>query len=334
MIVFLTDGEATSGVQSSSAILSNVRSANEELQVPIHSLAFGDNADFDLLKDISNENHGFAQRIYESGNSFEQIEDFFNGISDPKLKDVKFQYLYNGQRILPANLTSTHIDHAFGKNEYVIAGTFEQVDTVPDIKLLIEANHGDFQQELIIHPCLVPREGIIGESSIEGIHERRICFPSVFWNKTVNEEFLERLWAFKRIKYLFEDTDCERVLENTNQSCKEEATELALQYNFVTEVTSLVVEANGEYQNVEATEDPSNTQRRPVFAPAVASFQFSAGKLPPRRQFRPRIRPRPQSHIHALAAAPPRSPPRSRPTSRPRPESIILDSLGTSTTST
>merc|ERR1719510_115546 len=116
MIVFLTDGEATSGVQSSSAILSNVRSANEELQVPIHSLAFGDNADFDLLKDISNQNHGFAQRIYESGNSFEQIEAFFNGISDPKLKNVKFEYLFNGKRIPAARLTKTQFDQVSGNN--------------------------------------------------------------------------------------------------------------------------------------------------------------------------------------------------------------------------
>merc|ERR1719412_1282758 len=121
MIVFLTDGEATTGVEDKSTILSNVRSANDKMQVPIHSLAFGDDADFDLLKDISNQNHGFAHRIYESGNSFEQIEDFFNGISDPKLKDVKFEYLYNGERIPFPNLTTTVFDQAIGKNEYVIA---------------------------------------------------------------------------------------------------------------------------------------------------------------------------------------------------------------------
>ena len=51
------------------------------MQVPIYGLAFGDGADFNLLKDISNENRGFAQKIHESGNSFEQLEDFYNKIS-------------------------------------------------------------------------------------------------------------------------------------------------------------------------------------------------------------------------------------------------------------
>lgn len=69
------------GETSSFAIKENVRKANAELQIPIYGLAFGDGADFNLVKDISNESKGFAQRIYESGNSFEQLEDFYNKIS-------------------------------------------------------------------------------------------------------------------------------------------------------------------------------------------------------------------------------------------------------------
>merc|ERR1739848_727650 len=268
MIVFLTDGQAATNVHS-------ITKANEDLEVPIYSLAFGDDADFNLLKDISNQNHGFAQRIYESGNSFEQLEDFFDGISGPKLKDVEFEYMYNGQRISPANLTSTHIDHAHGKNEYVIAGNFEPIDSVIDIRLIIKANDGDFLQELIIHPCLAPREG---EPRALDINEQRhhICFPSVFWNKTENEEFLERLWAFKRIKYLLEDSDCENAQEDANQSCKEEATELALQYNFVTEVTSLVVEANGEYLDATEANEPVEDYEDYSYHSSYNSFSYAS----------------------------------------------------------
>ena len=55
------------------------------MQVPIYGLAFGSGADFDLIKDVSDETNGFAQRIYDSGNSFEQLEDFYNQISGNKL---------------------------------------------------------------------------------------------------------------------------------------------------------------------------------------------------------------------------------------------------------
>ena len=81
MIVFLTDGEPTVGETSSEKIKENINRANSELKIPIFGLAFGDGADFNLIKDISDENYGFAQKIYESGNSFEQLEDFYNKIS-------------------------------------------------------------------------------------------------------------------------------------------------------------------------------------------------------------------------------------------------------------
>merc|ERR1712066_756540 len=75
LIVFLTDGKPTTGVTSSSAIKENIRDANADTQIPIHGLAFGDGADFDLAKDISEESNGFAESIYESGNSLEQMDD-------------------------------------------------------------------------------------------------------------------------------------------------------------------------------------------------------------------------------------------------------------------
>ena len=129
MIIFLTDGEATSGITSSEEIKSNIRKSNID-QVPIYGLAFGDGADFDLISDISTESGAFTKRIYESGNSFQQLEDYFNEISDPKLRNVTFEYIANG-KVVPAKLViGNRIQNAYGKNEYVITGEFED----PEIK--------------------------------------------------------------------------------------------------------------------------------------------------------------------------------------------------------
>lgn len=81
MIVFLTDGTPTVGEKQASKIKENVKKANTDTNIPIYGLALGDEADFNLIRDISNESNGFAERIYESGNSFEQLEDFYNKIS-------------------------------------------------------------------------------------------------------------------------------------------------------------------------------------------------------------------------------------------------------------
>ena len=64
MIIFLTDGHATSGITAKDEILMDIRSANAESNVPIFGLAFGRFADFDLLKVLSLQNYGFSRKIY------------------------------------------------------------------------------------------------------------------------------------------------------------------------------------------------------------------------------------------------------------------------------
>ena len=100
MIVFLTDGEPTAGETNINRIQANIQQFNSQLQVPIYGLAFGDGADFDLLKGISDSNRGFAQKIYESGNSFEQLEDFYNKISGEKRHVLRNKKI-KGIKILP-----------------------------------------------------------------------------------------------------------------------------------------------------------------------------------------------------------------------------------------
>ena len=56
-------------------IQENVKEANKDLKVPIYGIALGEDADFDLITNISDTSGGFARRIYESGRSIEQLEN-------------------------------------------------------------------------------------------------------------------------------------------------------------------------------------------------------------------------------------------------------------------
>jgi len=83
---------------------------------------------------------------------------------------------------------------------------------------------------------------------------------------------MERLWAYKRINFLSDDKEnCSRGIDNTlndtenvteaneeknevtedkeseKNKCEDEAIRLALKYNFVTDLTSLVIEENDDY---------------------------------------------------------------------------------------
>jgi len=286
MIIFMTDGQGTmAGYQ----VKDNIREANTG-KIPIFGLALGNDADFDLIKDISDESGAFAQRIYESGRAYEQLEQFYNEISDPKLQNVEFQYLANG-RLIPLNLlTKTKIENAFGKEEYVIVGEFENTNGIDgenddsiienfEIKITGQDANGQYSHSEILKPCIdhpivtYQKDEELGalskrdlEASTFPYYPHR-CIPSPIpnpkipenWKKSEAEKFTERLWAFKRINYLLENKDEEfeiNALDNIQQVVEKifeedihdkKVVELAKKYNFVTKVTSLVVESNDEY---------------------------------------------------------------------------------------
>merc|ERR1712223_2022873 len=344
MIVFLTDGQPTEGETDGPTIKENVRQANSETKIPIYGLALGDGAAFDLIKDISDESNGFAQRIYESGNSFEQLEDFYNKISDPKLKDVTFEYLVNGERIVPENLTTTTIDQVFGSNEYLIAGTFPEEKQVNEIEVIMKAKNqiGSIEKFFYLRPCYFPHPVTLPESSgnilprpskLPRIINPDRCFPTIIpqpiWKQSSTEMFMERLWAYKRINYLLSDnTECTKAISNydegldsitapseekidevnsekeENTDCENEATKLALKYNFVTDLTSLVIEEDDDYIN----KGPIEIRKKPVpsypghfnsymayaspmlFTKSSGSYQtqaYAAPAAPPRSAYRP-----------------------------------------------
>ena len=241
-----------------------------------------------MISEISEQNHGFARRIYESGNSFEQLEDFYKEISDPKLKNVKFVYKANGQVLDQANLTKTDVEYAFGKNEYAIVGDFGE--DINEIEIIVQADNDEENDTIIdtikILPCALPAQ-LETELKHHGCIPPRPQIPVKTWHQTPMEAFMERLWAFKRIKYLLNDKeDCTLALrddpvqedhtvsvlrdyhtedseeseesDEENESseedieeniCENEAVKLAKEFNFVTDVTSMVVEANSDYIN-------------------------------------------------------------------------------------
>ena len=102
--------------------------------------------------------------------------------------DVSFEYMVNGERIMPEYLTSTSLDYVFGLNEYAITGSFNQDEEISDIQIIIKG------------------EDDLG-SFVKLITPYAISQPQ--WVQSPTEEFMERLWAFKRINYLLGDQiDC------------------------------------------------------------------------------------------------------------------------------
>jgi len=296
LIIFMTDGEPTVGVTDRKEIEKNISEDNKKYQVQIYGLAFGQDADFNLIKGISLSSGGFARKIFEGSDAAIQLEDFYKDLASPLLKDVKFSYVGNN---LTDVTNGNEMKTFFKGNEFVVAGKIS--DTSNDkVGIVIDAEGeiGNFQQKLLFCPIAPTLFNDPFGCILPPIHPIQ---PQPARSGPVN--FIERLWAFLTIKNLLDGkvSETEKPLSvpdsvepddevnvttveptSVDSNIKEDsekmlseakALELALKYNFVTKLTSLIVTR----PQVEDKSEPEITiDPLPVFeADPFFSHQFS-----------------------------------------------------------
>merc|ERR1711963_511801 len=227
MVVFLTDGVPTSGVTSKPMIKSNIVEANE-LKMPLHCLAFGRDADFKLMKEISEEADSLAKMIYEGADAAIQLENFYAQISDPVVSKLKFEYV--GVNETDADVVNEEINVVLRGSSYAHVGRLNDGAETLQIKLLGETKSGPLVKESKIWcevgGTLPPCAGCISPS--QRTPERSDA-----------QNFMQRLHAYAHItKLLKRGNKAEREGLDDDDS---RALQLALANNFVTSLTSLVV---------------------------------------------------------------------------------------------
>uniref|UniRef100_A0A3Q3GP95 Inter-alpha-trypsin inhibitor heavy chain family member 6 n=1 Tax=Labrus bergylta TaxID=56723 RepID=A0A3Q3GP95_9LABR len=220
LVIFLTDGEATIGVTAGDAILSNAKKALGSAS--LFGLAFGDDADYLLLKRLALDNRGVARMVYEDADAALQLKGFYDEVASPLLSDVQLTYL-DDQAF---DITRSLFPNYFQGSELVVAGKVKP--GVKDLKVSMSATDLKKRVNLENDVLILNAEGNESADSLkcsggsEGI-----------------SSFVHRLWAYFTIKELLlaklnaTDPATQRLLAD-------KATNLSLKYNFVTPVTSLV----------------------------------------------------------------------------------------------
>ncbi|VVC40295.1 Hypothetical protein CINCED_3A001874 [Cinara cedri] len=217
IIVFLTDGEPTTGITDPQELIKYVSNMNEE-KYPIFSLGFGEGADIDFLKKLSLNNTGFARIIYEASDASLQLRNFYKEISSPVLSNVTFKYL--DTQVDNITVTKKSFNLLFRGTELVVAGKLINPKSDFNSTLYADSTEGIFQNSSFV-----------------------TCFDITPIIPVSKEEkrpigHLEKLWAYLHIQQLMDDYE---VNKNENSTAKAKALELALRYSFVTPLTSLVV---------------------------------------------------------------------------------------------
>ncbi|XP_053173190.1 inter-alpha-trypsin inhibitor heavy chain H5 [Scomber japonicus] len=221
LVIFLTDGEATIGVTAGDTILSNAKKALGTAS--LFGLAFGDDADFLLLKRLALDNRGVARMVYEDADAALQLKGFYDEVASPLLSDIQLSYL-DDQAF---DITRSLFPNYFQGSELVVAGRVKP--GVKDLKVLMSAI--DSKQHVKLE-----NDVLISQAKGNGTAYSLDCSGGLEGISS----FVHRLWAYFTIKELLlaklnaTDPATQRLLA-------EKATNLSLKYNFVTPVTSLVV---------------------------------------------------------------------------------------------
>ncbi|KAM6143245.1 LOW QUALITY PROTEIN: inter-alpha-trypsin inhibitor heavy chain H6 [Erethizon dorsatum] len=234
LIIFLTDGETTASVTTSSVILPKVRQV-PGYGVSFYSLAFGGDADFPLLCRLSLENRGGGGGsliIYEDPDVVLQLEGFCEEISVPLLADVHLDDLGSLVGASPWALSSNY----FGGSELMVAHQVQPGEQELGVHLAARGPEG---QPLVDHQS----EEATNSSQAFG------CPGEPTLNMTC---FICQLWAYVSTGELLE-----AHFHASHTTTPAKVLNLSLEYNFVTPLTSVIVVSKEASE--EAGRQSSNT---------------------------------------------------------------------------
>ncbi|XP_023571448.1 inter-alpha-trypsin inhibitor heavy chain H4 isoform X2 [Octodon degus] len=240
LIILLTDGDPTVGETNPKHIQKNVKEAINN-QYSLFCLGFGFDVSYAFLEKMALDNGGLARRIYEDSDSALQLQDFYQEVANPLLRDVAFEYSSNAVE----EVTRDNFRHHFKGSEMVVAGKLR--DQSPDV--LLARVRGQMDTQNITFQV---------ESSTA---EQKELFQTP---KYIFHNFMERLWAYLTIQQLLENFVSASEVES--EALKNRALNLSLNYNFVTPLTSMVVtKPEGQEQSSVANKPVEDDNRRRHF---------------------------------------------------------------------
>ena len=219
LLVILTDGQPTVGERRENVIVQNAITALAGTAISLNCLGFGFDLNYGLLEKLAIKRNGIVRRIYEGEDVVEQLEGFFEEISSPLLRKISVSYSASVELI-----TDTNFPIFFNGSEIVVAGKLN-CTVNGSHTIIVIVNGTGVQQEIVFSSEIDIQEKIPVENK-----------PS----------YIEKMMAYLMVKQLLTKLSLTDAPEEA-ASIRQSAVALALKYNFVTDLTSLIViEAGAE----------------------------------------------------------------------------------------
>ena len=202
-LVFLTDGEASTGVTDSNSIVSNFNAANTG-QVRTFTLGVGSSVNTALLNKLAIENRGEALYLEErSQNIDKELMSFYESISTPLLVDLALNW--GGAEV--TEVYPKTLPNIYQGTQLVITGRYKKGITAD---LVLTGNLNTVKHNF-------PISAAFAEQSNDNL------FVSRFWAKAKADDLMLQMQTYGQ-----------------TQQLKDEVVALSKEYQFATPFTSFV----------------------------------------------------------------------------------------------
>jgi len=211
MVVFLTDGEPTVGVDDPLKILKNVKDANT-VRARLFVFGVGEEVNVKLLDRLADENHGLSDYISKDERIDEKVGAFYTKIASPVLSDLKMQV--KGMEM--HDVFPKELPDLFRGMQLVVTGRY----------------HGNGAKAIEVTGRLLDKEW-------------KMTYEGKFAENDESKDFVPRVWAMRKIGELL--THISLIKDPNDAKMKElrgEVVHLARRFGIVTPYTSYLVMEN------------------------------------------------------------------------------------------
>ena len=227
ILIFLTDGEPTSGETEPVRILKNVSDANHRQgrQARIFVFGVGDDVNVQLLDKIAEQNGGTRQYVSPQENLEIAVTSFFTKVNEPVLANLALDMGH----IQTKSLYPRRLPDLFRGSQLTVLGRYE---TAGDTLLTLIGDIGGEKQEFSDTAQLPEHQSDHG--------------------------FLPQLWAQRKVAYLVDEVR----LNGENEELVNEIVRLSKKYGIMTPYTSFLVTEEDQHLRFELGERLSAPSRQ------------------------------------------------------------------------
>ena len=204
MVIFITDGKPTIGEKDPKSIIANIKKANSAA-TRIFVFGVGYRINTDLLDGIAKETRGVVEYVEPEEDIDHKVTSFYSKASHPVLSNVKLAF---GEGLRTFDMYPKDMPDLFKGTQLLVFGRYNA--------------SGDYSIALT---------GEVNGKKKEYVYE------ATFSDESKDNEFVERLWAVRRVGYLIEAVR----LNGEEKELVDEIVHLSRQYGIVTPYTSFLI---------------------------------------------------------------------------------------------